>query len=96
MVAVDFRAVIMICDQSLRPCINNRDQRRSVYVCRTWKNRMVITENDSLMRELPKCGRIFVADKIGAHPVPNHNHDMSVGLGRLGCIAEHLRQQKSQ
>lgn len=78
MVAVDFRAVIMICDYAAVAWINARGERRPVYVCRTGINRVVIAKNDSFMRKLPKRGGIFLADKIRPHPVPNHNHDMSL------------------
>ena len=80
MVAVDFRPVIMICDYTAVVWINARGERRSIYICRTGVNRVVITENDSFMGKLPEHGSIFLADKIGSHPVPNHNYHMSVGF----------------
>src|SRR5213592_545296 len=36
--------------------------------------------NDAFMGKLPEHGGIFLADKIGSHPVPNHNYHMSVGF----------------
>ena len=43
----------------------------------------MVTENDSFVRQLPQRWRIFLAEEIRAHPIPNNNHDMSLGFGRF-------------
>ncbi len=44
---------------------------------------MMIAKNDSFVRQLPQRWRIFLADEIRAHPIPNNYHDMSLGFRRF-------------
>src|SRR5947207_13219308 len=83
----------MVCNDPVPTRISTGDESRSVYHRRTWINRMVIAENDSFMGNLPKRGRIFLADKIRAHSIPNHDNDMAVKFWRARCEANDTRRK---
>src|SRR5205807_9197893 len=56
--------------------INPGVDRGSVHDCGAGINRMMILKYDAGLCQLPKRGRILLADKIWAHAVPNHDHHM--------------------
>src|SRR6266487_4647189 len=67
----------MICDYAAVARIDARGERCSVYVRRARINRVVFAKNDSLMRQPPKRGRVFLTHEIGSHSVPHNQKNMS-------------------
>ena len=74
----------MVRDQTAVAWINASSERRSIYVGRTRIHGVMIAKNDALVRQLPQRRRIFLANEIRPHAIPNNNHDMSLGFRRLG------------
>jgi hypothetical protein len=39
---------------------------------------VMVTEGHAFVRELPQRGSIALGDEIGAHSIPDHDHDVAI------------------
>src|SRR5438094_3870185 len=95
-VEIDFRPIYVVCDNSALAGINTSDEHGPIDHRRAGVNGMVIAKNDSIMRKLIKRRRVFFADKIRSHPVPDDYDYMPLRFQRTGCNGRHAEAPQKQ
>ncbi len=83
---VNRRQVIVIRQNPAPIWINAGIDRGAADNRRAWINRVMIAKRHAIFREPPKRGRVLLANKIRTHPIPDHNHHVSI-LPEVGAIA---------
>src|SRR5215471_18688240 len=82
--SIDRRLIIMIGQNTAAIRIMAGVDRSPVHDRCARINGVMIAESHAALSELPKGRRILLAHKIGTHPVPNDDHNVSIVAYRSG------------
>ena len=73
---IDSGSILVIPHDAIMGRISPRGNRCAIHLRRARINRVMMGEGHPLFGEPEKRRRILFGQKIRAHPVPNHHHDM--------------------
>ena len=98
LLVVDLRPKFVVRNDSAAVGISPGHERSAVHIGRARINRMMITKDDTVLGQLPKRRAVCFVHEIGAHSVPNNQHDvLRIGryiLGECDSAQDRHRQNR--